>query len=377
MADDETGDASEAVADRLAAVHLSASSPDAPGDKCCASCGKTGDGLKRCTACQSVWYCGVQCQIDHRKAHKKECKRIKKELELWKPHPPTKECPVCLVPLPLEDTKATYWACCGQTVCNACEEENKRGQIMIHDTYKGKQPDEICCAFCRQPVPEKDSEFIKQFEQRVDKGDLQAMRNLAGMYRDGLHGLARDEAKYMELTYRAADLGCPKALGSLGNYSLLGDQGVIRDHEKARTCLEDAAKKGGINARFYLGGFEETNYQHDLAMKHYKLAARAGDKRAMKKIWKYYLPSEKLTKAELVETLEAHKEACDGMNSKERERYDAYQEALAGNDSTLIHIYQGYYIGGVSAKELKEALKAHQKGDVEEVFTILSKSRFV
>ena len=233
------------------------------------------------------------------------------------------------------------------------------------------------CAFCREPQPENDPEMIKRYEDRIDKGDLRAMVNLATKYKGGDSGLARDEEKALELLQRAADLGFPEGIAKLGCYYVNGELGLVKDQEKAMACLEDAAKKGGINARFYLGGFEETNYQHDLAMKHYKLAARAGDKRAMKKIWKYYLPSEKLTKAELVETLEAHKEACDGMNSKERERYDAYQEALAGNDSTLIHIYQGYYIGGVSAKELKEALKAHQKGDVEEVFTILSKSRFV
>lgn len=48
---------------------------------CCASCGQDSDGLKKCTACKSVWYCNVECQKAHRKAHRKECKRIAEELE--------------------------------------------------------------------------------------------------------------------------------------------------------------------------------------------------------------------------------------------------------------------------------------------------------
>ena len=49
--------------------------------KSCASCGQRGSDcrLKKCTACKSVWYCNVTCQKAHRKAHRKECKRIEEE----------------------------------------------------------------------------------------------------------------------------------------------------------------------------------------------------------------------------------------------------------------------------------------------------------
>ena len=125
---------------------------DADADKSCASCGKTGGNLKRCTACRSVWYCGVTCQIDHRKAHKKECKRIKKELELWKPHPPTEECPVCLVPLPSGDDKATYWTCCGKMVCNACSAETLRALLITNRERKAKKklPAQTCSTPCKE-----------------------------------------------------------------------------------------------------------------------------------------------------------------------------------------------------------------------------------
>ena len=47
----------------------------------CAACGKEGgDSLKACTACFVVKYCNRDCQISHRKQHKKECKKRAAEL---------------------------------------------------------------------------------------------------------------------------------------------------------------------------------------------------------------------------------------------------------------------------------------------------------
>ena len=59
------------------------------------------------------------------------------------------------------------------------------------------------------------------------------------------------------------------------------------------------------------------------------------------------------------------------MNSEERERYDAYREAQAGNDELLKKIYSSYYFGVINAKELKVALKAYQAGDFSAVATLL------
>ena len=155
------------------------------------------------------------------------------------------------------------------------------------------------CAFCREPAPAIGLEMIKKIEERVDKGDLVAMYRLAGMYRDGEYGVARDEAKALELICRAADLGSPEALRKLGYYLLKGEPGLVKDQEKGLMCMEDAAKKGDVRARYNLGVLEEPYQHHDLAIKHFKLAAAAGHKDAMKRLWKYF-PSDKLTKATLI-----------------------------------------------------------------------------
>jgi len=324
--------------------------------------------------------------------------------ELWKPHPPTEECPVCLVPLPLQTGRVNYWPCCGMLVCQACIAETERALFMKNREREAKEepPMDRSCAFCTVPAPYNNSEMIKRFEARVGKGDVKAMLVLAGLYSDGIGehppsdakalellrkaadkgdlqammlagyyedgelGIVRNEAKALELCHRAADLGPPDGLHRLGSIFLMGQLGVTQNKEKARTYWEDAAKKGDVDSRYNLGEVEAKSQRHDLAIRHFKLAATAGCKDSMKEIWKYF-PSDKLDKAELEATLRAHHAACDEMNSEERKRYEAWQEALAGNDDTLKEIYEHYYDGFMTAKELKKALRSHGSKNFEEL----------
>ena len=64
----------------------------------CAACGKEGDNLKSCVACKLVKYCNRDCQVSHRRAHKKECKKRAAELydeQLFKEPSPPEQCPIC------------------------------------------------------------------------------------------------------------------------------------------------------------------------------------------------------------------------------------------------------------------------------------------
>ena len=67
----------------------------------CANCGKgeesAGD-LKACTSCKMAKYCNRDCQIAHRKQHKKACKERAAELhdiQLFKQPLPPEDCPIC------------------------------------------------------------------------------------------------------------------------------------------------------------------------------------------------------------------------------------------------------------------------------------------
>ena len=63
------------------------------------------------------------------------------------------------------------------------------------------------------------------------------------------------------------------------------------------------------------------------------------------------------------------------MNSEERERLVAWKEAQAGDDDALKAIYVHYYLGFMTAKELKVALKVHGSGDIGQLKSFLSKCR--
>lgn len=49
----------------------------APPQTSCATCSAAPAKLLRCSGCQSVWYCGSDCQRAHWKSHKVDCKRLK------------------------------------------------------------------------------------------------------------------------------------------------------------------------------------------------------------------------------------------------------------------------------------------------------------
>eukprot|EP00984_Skeletonema_dohrnii_P018776 scaffold8854_cov97-Skeletonema_dohrnii-CCMP3373.AAC.1 len=77
---------------------------------CCASCSVAGVDkikLKECTDCDLVRYCSDECQKDHRPQHEPECKKRLAELRdeiLFRQPESTHlgDCPICLLPMPLE-----------------------------------------------------------------------------------------------------------------------------------------------------------------------------------------------------------------------------------------------------------------------------------
>ena len=297
----------------------------------------------------------------------------KEDPDLWKPHPPTEECPVCLVPLPLERGKTMYWSCCGKMICTACNDEHSRAlNVTNRKREKKKQPPlEKTCAFCRRPHAKNDTDLIRRYEERIEKDDTRAMTNLALKFRDGTNGLRKGEAKASELINRAADLGSAEALGTLGVWAANGQPGSIPDRAKAKEYFEDAAAKGDTLSRHNLGNLLAGEGNFELAIKHWHLAAAAGDDDSMKCLWNCFSEG-KLSKPDLLKSLRAHKPVSDEMESEERERFDAAKEARAGNDELLKHTYGSYYLGYINAKELKKSLKAHTAGDWRAVETFLA-----
>lgn len=297
--------------------------------------------------------------------------------ELWKPHPPTEDCPVCFVPLPPEYEEAMYKCCCGKTICIACIQEHSRAQEIVNRKRENKElpPLDKSCPFCRELDLKSDSELLERIEGRIDKGDVYAMLLMGRWCQDGQHGLRKDEDKGKKLLKRAADMGSAKAMSLLGMDYYEGSHGVLEDKKKGFGYFEDALKAGDVPSRCVLASVSAHVGNFHLANKHLRFAAEAGSKVAVKLLWIHFSEGN-LSKAELEEILRAHQSAYDKMDSEHRQRYYLYDEAMAGNDDILKSLYARYYSGLLDANQLEQVLKIHRSGGgLEGIHEFLSKCR--
>ena len=101
---------------------------DAYYQEVCACCGIAAVDdikLKFCDDCDLVKYCSDDCQRNHREQHEEECK--KRRAELHGKHlfdqPDSNhlgECPLCCLPVPIDESKSTMMGCCCNIICNGC-----------------------------------------------------------------------------------------------------------------------------------------------------------------------------------------------------------------------------------------------------------------
>jgi len=274
----------------------------------CAACGKEGGhNLKACTACFMVKYCNRDCQISHRKQHKKECKKRAAEIydeKLFKEVEPD-ECPICMLSLPSAD-ETTFKSCCGKRICHGC--------IYAIEMSDGKD----LCAFCRTPPIVSEEEEIQRVNKLVDKGNAEAYFLLAGYYTRGYQGLQQNDRKAFELMRKAGELGCAQACANVAIFYRQGI-GVAIDEEKAMHYSRLAAMAGNIYARYNLGCLEGQAGNTDRAFKHYIIAARAGHDKSLNVVKEGFIRGF-VTKDEYANTLRAYQKRQDEMNSDERDK---------------------------------------------------------
>ena len=295
--------------------------------KLCSACGEKSDTLMKCRACKCVWYCDKKCQNKHWKEHKKECKRIKEELDKrggkldlgeeldvgpLEKLPPREECPICMHLLPLSQRLHKYLNCCGKSICSSCgfEHQLKNEESALPRT----------CAFCRTAVPRSDEEYLVNLRKGVERKDPKALRNLAFDYGFGDRGLPMDQAKCIELLRESADLGCPSAKAQLGNFYKFGQMGLEQNDEEALKYWEKAVKDGEVLTPYNLGCIEAENGDHVAAMRHWRLAASGGMRMSMTNLIAYFERG-LLHHGDLAETLQAMYLSKAELRSEDRNKY--------------------------------------------------------
>eukprot|EP00985_Skeletonema_marinoi_P027073 scaffold21642_cov73-Skeletonema_marinoi.AAC.3 len=279
---------------------------------CCASCGIAEvDELKltECTDCDLVKYCSDACRRDHKSHHLRACKKRSAELhdELLFKQPESShfgDCPICMLPLPLEKEKSTMMTCCSKMVCNGCGHANQ-----VREIEDARVPS---CPFCRELLPTTTEGCDKQRMKRMEANDPVAMTcEGLNQYHNG------DYSSAFRYYTKAAELGDAEAQYTL---SIMYDDGhgVEKDRGKEMYHLEEAAIGGHPSARYNLGIEELNNGHTERAVKHFIIAAAHGHDGSTKALMKMFKEGF-VDKDDLAAALRAHQAAVDATKSPQRE----------------------------------------------------------
>jgi hypothetical protein len=285
----------------------------------CAACGDSDNGcgsLKACTGCNLVKYCNRTCQIAHRPAHKKACKKRLAELfdkKLFKQPPPSEDCPICCLRLPIDEDQNIYQACCGKIMCCGCVHAN---WVAAADTERFK------CIFCRTKIFFSDEAHIERLKKRVEANDALAMVRLGKFYEFGKMCLRQDNAKALKLFHKSAKLGNHFAHLSLSVCYQTGGIGE-NDTRKAIYHGQLAAMAGNVHARYNLGCEEANAGNMDRAYKHWMISANDGHDLSMKAVQDGY-KIDFVTKDDNAKTTRAYGNSIDERKSDDRDRAAAY-----------------------------------------------------
>ena len=296
-------------------------------DKCCASCGIEGVGdekLKKCDGCDLVNYCSDACQEGHRPEHEEACKRRAAELrdDLLLKQPKGRhqgDCPICCLPLPIDQAKFAMTTCCSKRICNGC---------VYADTVRHRRENRLQdqkCPFCRRPCVSgvgediMDDIIMKDFMKRAAANDPLTLCVLGKMA-----GQDEDYDSAFKYFTRAADLGDADAHNSL---SIMLHLGLIEKDEKKEVYhMEEASIAGHPDARYNLGCHEARNGRIERAVKHWIIAANLGFDESITKLRQCFEEGY-VSEEDFAAALRAHQDAVNATKSPQREEEEkAYLE---------------------------------------------------
>jgi len=289
---------------------------------CCASCfiAEVDDiKLKECDACDLVRYCSDKCQEDHRPNHEAICKERAAELreEILFRQPESShlgDCPICCLPVPLDEMQSNIETCCSNIICLGCMSAN-----MKHEMDKNLHPR---CVFCRRSIFSfyTDEERHKNDLKRVEANDPFAIFKM-GMahYEEG------DYERAFESFTKAAVLG-DVAVAANAHLRLAilyqNGEGVEQDKAKETYHLEEAAIAGHPQPRKNLAFQEFKSGRVDNAVKHLIIAAKLGDDKSVQALKTCYADGY-VSKHDFASALRGYQAAADATKSPQRE--EAYK----------------------------------------------------
>ncbi|KAK1748068.1 Sel1-like repeat family protein [Skeletonema marinoi] len=270
--------------------------------------------LKNCDDCDLVRYCSDKCQEDHRPNHEAICKERAAELrdELLFRQPESShfgDCPICCLPLSLDERKSVSYFCCSKVICGGCMCAN-----MMRECSEKLNPS---CPFCRQLYSKSKEESDRRKKKRCEANDPFALREVGRKhFRDG------DYERAFEHFTKAAKLGDAEAQSFL---SLLYREGlgVEKDEKMELYYLEEAAISGDPSTRYSLACHEGMNGRLDRAVKHFIIAAKLGHDDSIQSLKEMYKSGD-VIKEDFASALRGHQAAVDATKSPQREAAEKF-----------------------------------------------------
>jgi len=175
-----------------------------------------------------------------------------KDIDLFAPLPEREECPICMIPLPIEEEENVFFPCCGKRLCTGCTLRSIN-DIIKNGTPKLQALVEQKCAFCRLPSM-RNNNYTKPLKKQMKKKNPYAFLAMAQRYQDG-EGVFQSYTKSLEMYIRSAELGNAEGFSMIGYYYMNGVL-VEQDDSKALAFYEVSAKKGSVGAHKYLAKME-------------------------------------------------------------------------------------------------------------------------
>ena len=252
-----------------------------------------------------------------------------KGADLFAPLLPTEDCAICLVPLPPVKSETCYLACCGNIICKACYIENKASINKQNEKKSAGKKLAFACPFCREPIPTSDEEYA-QLQARCLKNDHNALRNMGCSFVKGYLGKAKDELKALDCYIRAAELGSPEVCVGIAECYREGN-GVAIDNERAALFERIGALRGSVVARHNIGKSEYDSGNHEVAIRHWKIAAEAGYQSSLNKLKEIHNADGKkpgkefISKEEMDTAYRSGHEAQMEVRSEEREKHSGIE----------------------------------------------------
>lgn len=249
-----------------------------------------------------------------------------KDIDLFGSIPEKEECPICLIPLPINKDEICFMLCCAKFICQGCSYKEVLTGIN-NGLSEHALLNEQKCALCRQVM--KGKNIMKQRKKLIKKNNANAYIQMACLYRDGEEGLIQSYTRSLEMSIKAAELDHVEAFVMIGWYY---EEGIVveEDTSKALEYYEVAAKKGSVLGHLELSRFyEEMGPMGDMQrVDHLKVVAKAGDQESMDNLMKAYKDN-LLSKEELTQTLREFQISNDKMKSKDRDDVRAFMARIS------------------------------------------------